>query len=191
MFKSKKRKEFEKRIALKKTLKALTKQVNKLEIQKNTFIKDGREAYSKGMKQQFNLAVAGLKISLEQKKRLETMLMNLKITSQLKDISKLTVDFLEQMRTVSKDLIKITDVKSFHKVSSDFETALKRFSNQTENMESFLDDAEKEIEEVGTNEGQLKSNEAIDLILDGLGEKQTSQSFNDFKEKVMNNQSKE
>ena len=191
MFKSKKRKEFEKRIALKKTLKALTKQVNKLEVQKNTFIKDGREAYSKGMKQQFNLAVAGLKISLEQKKRVETMLMNLKITSQLKDISKLTVDFLGQMRTVSKDLIKITDVKSFHKVSSDFETALKRFSNQTDNMESFLDDTENEIKEVGTNEGQLESNEAIDLILDGLGEKQTSQSFSDFKEKVMNNQSKE
>ena len=191
MFKSKKRKEFEKRIALKKTLKALTKQVNKLEVQKNTFIKDGREAYSKGMKQQFNLAVAGLKISLEQKKRVETMLMNLKITSQLKDISKLTVDFLGQMRTVSKDLIKITDVKSFHKVSSDFETALKRFSHQTDNMESFLDDTEKEIKEVGTNEGQLESNEAIDLILDGLGEKQTSQSFSDFKEKVMNNQSKE
>ena len=119
------------------------------------------------------------------------MLMNLKITTQLKDISKLTVDFLEQMRTVSKDLIKITDVKSFHKVSSDFEMALKKFSHQTDNMQEFLDTSENEIKEVSENESHIKSNEAIDLILDGLGEKNHNQSFSDFKEKVMNNQSKE
>lgn len=188
MFKSKKQKEFEKRIAQKRLLKELSNQIKKLDMQKNAFIRDGQEAYSKGMKQQFNLAAAGLRISLNQKKRVETMLMNLKITSQLKDISKVTVDFLKQMKSVSKDLIKITDLKSFDKISNDFEFALRRFSNQTENMENFIDGSEKSIINTDSkiNEGDIKDNEAVDLILDSMKDENINHSFEEFKNKILN-----
>ena len=188
MFKTKKQKEFDKRIAQKKLLKELSNQIKKLDMQKNAFIRDGQEAYSKGMKQQFNLAAAGLRISLNQKKRLETMLMNLKITSQLKDISKVTVDFLKQMKSVSKDLIKITDLKSFDKISSDFEFALRRFSSQTENVENFIDDSEKTITNTNSNinEDDIKDNEAVDLILDSMKDEKINHSFDEFKNKILN-----
>lgn len=193
MFKSKKQKEFEKRIAQKRLLKELSNQIKKLDMQKNAFIRDGQEAYSKGMKQQFNLAAAGLRISLNQKKRVETMLMNLKITSQLKDISKVTVDFLKQMKSVSKDLIKITDLKSFDKISNDFEFALRRFSNQTENMENFIDSSEKSIINTDSkiNEGDIKDNEAVDLILDSMKDENINHSFEEFKNKILNDNSEE
>jgi hypothetical protein len=193
MFKSKKQKEFEKRIAQKRLLKELSNQIKKLDMQKNAFIRDGQEAYSKGMKQQFNLAAAGLRISLNQKKRVETMLMNLKITSQLKDISKVTVDFLKQMKSVSKDLIKITDLKSFDKISNDFEFALRRFSNQTENMENFMDGSEKSIINTDSkiNEGDIKDNEAVDLILDSMKDENINHSFEEFKNKILNDNSEE
>lgn len=188
MFKTKKQKEFDKRIAQKKLLKELSNQIKKLDMQKNAFIRDGQEAYSKGMKQQFNLAAAGLRISLNQKKRVETMLMNLKITSQLKDISKVTVDFLKQMKSVSKDLIKITDLKSFDKISSDFEFALRRFSSQTENVENFIDDSEKTITDTNSNinEDDIKDNEAVDLILDSMKDEKINHSFDEFKNKILN-----
>ena len=188
MFKTKKQKEFDKRIAQKKLLKELSNQIKKLDMQKNAFIRDGQEAYSKGMKQQFNLAAAGLRISLNQKKRVETMLMNLKITSQLKDISKVTVDFLKQMKSVSKDLIKITDLKSFDKISSDFEFALRRFSSQTENVENFIDDSEKTISNTNSNinEDDIKDNEAVDLILDSMKDEKINHSFDEFKNKILN-----
>jgi hypothetical protein len=193
MFKSKKQKEFEKRIAQKRLLKELSNQIKKLDMQKNAFIRDGQEAYSKGMKQQFNVAAAGLRISLNQKKRVETMLMNLKITSQLKDISKVTVDFLKQMKSVSKDLIKITDLKSFDKISNDFEFALRRFSNQTENMENFIDSSEKSIINTDSkiNEGDIKDNEAVDLILDSMKDENINHSFEEFKNKILNDNSEE
>jgi hypothetical protein len=193
MFKSKKQKEFEKRIAQKRLLKELSNQIKKLDMQKNAFIRDGQEAYSKGMKQQFNLAAAGLRISLNQKKRVETMLMNLKITSQLKDISKVTVEFLKKKKSVSKDLIKITDLKSFDKISNDFEFALRRFSNQTENMENFMDGSEKSIINTDSkiNEGDIKDNEAVDLILDSMKDEKINHSFEEFKNKILNDNSEE
>ena len=193
MFKSRKQKEIEKRIAQKRLIKKLSNQVKILDSKKNSFLKDGADAYSKGMKQQFNLAVAGLRISLNQKKRVESMLMNLKITSQLKDISKLTVDFLKQMKSVSKDLIKITDLKSFDKISNDFDIALKRFNNQTENLENFIDGAEKTISntENKINNDNISNVEAIDLILDSIKHEKTNQSFAEFKEKILNDNSGE
>ena len=193
MFKSRKQKEIEKRIAQKRLIKKLSNQVKILDSKKNSFLKDGADAYSKGMKQQFNLAVAGLRISLNQKKRVESMLMNLKITSQLKDISKLTVDFLKQMKSVSKDLIKITDLKSFDKISNDFDIALKRFTNQTENLENFIDGAEKTISntENKINNDNISNVEAIDLILDSIKHEKTNQSFAEFKEKILNDNSGE
>jgi len=186
MFKTKKQKEFEKRIAQKRLLKELSNQIKKLDMKKNAFIREGQEAYSKGMKQQFNLAAAVLRISLNQKKRVETMLMNLKITSQLKDISKVTVDFLKQMKSVSKDLIKITDLKSFDKISSDFDFALRRFTSQTENMENFINDSEKSIINTDSkiNEGDIKDNEAVDLILDSMKDENINHSFEEFKNKI-------
>jgi len=193
MFKTKKQKEFEKRIAQKRLLKELSNQIKKLDMKKNAFIREGQEAYSKGMKQQFNLAAAGLRISLNQKKRVETMLMNLKITSQLKDISKVTVDFLKQMKSVSKDLIKITDLKSFDKISSDFDFALRRFTSQTENMENFINDSEKSIINTDSkiNEGDIKDNEAVDLILDSMKDENINHSFEEFKNKILNDNSEE
>ena len=193
MFKTKKQKEFEKRIAQKKLLKELSNQIKKLDMKKNAFIREGQEAYSKGLKQQFNLAAAGLRISLNQKKRVETMLMNLKITSQLKDISKVTVDFLKQMKSVSKDLIKITDLKSFDKISSDFDFALRRFTSQTENMENFINDSEKTIINTDSkiNEGDIKDNEAVDLILDSMKDENINHSFEEFKNKILNDNSEE
>jgi hypothetical protein len=187
MFKSKSQKEFDKKMALKRTLRELSKQANRLNTQKESFINDARDAYSKGLKQQFTLAISGLKIALAQKKKVESMLLNLKITSQLKDISKMTVDFLDQMKSVSKDMIKLTDIKSFEKVSEEFELAMEKFSEQTDQMESFLENTDESFQNSLVNENDIDNNEVMSLIFDGLNvDSKFDTTFEEFKESVMN-----
>jgi len=190
MFKSKRQKELEKRMAVKRTMRELSKQIKRLDMQKDAFITEGKEAYSKGLKQQFNLAVSGLRISLAQKKKVESMLLNLKITAQLKDISKMTVDFLGQMKAVSKDMIKLTDMKAFQKVSAEFEIAMDRFSDQTDQMESFLEDTDTSFQETLVDKDDINDEEVMSLIFDSLQDGQkTDQSFEEFKESVMKQKS--
>ena len=190
MFKSKRQKELEKRMAVKRTIRELSKQIKKLDTQKDSFISQGREAYSKGLKQQFNLAISGLRISLAQKRKVESMLLNLKITSQLKDISKMTVDFLNQMKNVSKDMIKLTDMKAFEKVSSEFEVAMDRFSDQTDHMESFLEDTDTSFQETLVDKDDIHDEEVMALIFDSLEDNQKmDKSFEEFKESVIKQKS--
>lgn len=191
MFKSKSQKELEMRMALKKTLREMERQIKKLDDQKESFIKEGKEAYEKGLKQQFSLAVSGLRITMAQKKKVESMLLNLKITAQLKDISQMTVDFLGQMKAVSKEMIKLTNEKAFQKVAADFEFAMDKFSTQTDQMETFLEDSDASFQETMVDSNDINDEEVMSLIFDELktGGTMKDSSFEAFKNSILNNKS--
>jgi hypothetical protein len=188
MFRSKSQKDLKKRMLLKKTTREMGKQIRALDNQKEAFIQDGKEAYEKGLKQQFNLAVSGLRITLSQKKKVESMLLNLRITSQLKDISQMTVDFLGQMKSVSKEMIKLTNEKAFQKVAAEFDFAMDRFATQTDQMESFLEDSDTSFQDTMVDQDDINDDEIINLILDGLNrDKAKDSSFEAFKDSVLKN----
>ena len=191
MFKSKSQKELEMKMALKKTVREMERQIKKLDEQKEAFIKEGKQAYEKGLKQQFSLAVSGLRITLGQKKKVESMLLNLRITAQLKDISQMTVDFLGQMKAVSREMIKLTNEKAFQKVAVDFEFAMDKFSNQAEQMETFLEDSDASFKDTMVDQNEIKDEEVISLIFDELqatGEVKDA-SFEAFKNSILDNKS--
>jgi ERCC4-related helicase len=183
MFKSKADKDLEKRMALKKTLNAMEKQIKKLEEQKIHFIEQGKRAHQKGLKQQLNLAISGLKMTLSQQKKVEAMLLNLQITSQIKDVTSMTTEFLGQMGTVSKEMIKLTDDKQFKKISKDFEAAMQGVLAHGEKMEIFMETAEESFEDIAADPNDVNDKEVLALIVDDSGFNDLSQdlTFEQFK----------
>lgn len=136
------KKEIEKKMLINRTVKSMEKQINKLEEQKKTYIEAGKIAKQKGLTAQYNLALSGLRMTIAQQRRVHEMKLNFEITSQMKDMAKMTTEFLKGMGTLSKDMMKLTKEKDFLKVQKQFTEAMTSVEIQTEQMEAFMDDTE-------------------------------------------------
>lgn len=135
-------KEMKKKMLVKQTINAMTKQIQKLEEQKQKYIEAGKEAKMRGLTEQYNLALSGLRMTIMQQKKVCEMKLNFEITSQIKDMSKMTAEFLRGMGSLSKDMLKLTKDSNFQKVSKQFAEAMMSIEMQTEQMEIFMDDTQ-------------------------------------------------
>ena len=141
----------------------MNKQISKLEDQKKVYISAAKRAKKLGLMNQYNLAVTGLKMTMAQQKRAQEMLLNFEITSQMKDMTVMTHEFLGGLSLLSKEMTKLTNSKDFAKVQQQFEAAMEGVQTQTEQMDIYLamdevsdDDIDKRLDEIskkikGTN----------------------------------------
>lgn len=136
------KKEIEKRMLIKKTINSMNKQIQKLEEQKKVYIEAGKQAKQNGLTAQYNLALSGLRMTIAQQKRVYEMKLNFEITSQMKDMSQMTSEFLMGMGTLSKDMMKLTKEKDFLRVQKQFTEAMTGVEMQTEQMEEFMDETQ-------------------------------------------------
>ncbi|MDE6583212.1 MAG: hypothetical protein K2K31_00990, partial [Clostridia bacterium] len=111
LFKSKQEKEIEKKMLVKRTINAMNKQINKLEAQKQVFIDSAKRAKQRDLDAQYNLALSGYKMTVQQQKRSQEMLLNFEITAQMKDVNMMTAEFLHGMSDLSKEMTKFADAK--------------------------------------------------------------------------------
>ena len=102
------KKEIQKKMLIKQTINSMNKQIQKLEEQKKSYIEAGKQAKQQGLSAQYNLALSGLRMTIAQQRRVYEMKLNFEITSQMKDMSKMTVEFLDGMSSLSKDMMKLT-----------------------------------------------------------------------------------
>lgn len=164
IFKSKETKEFEKKITLKKTVNEMGKQLKVLKEQKNIYIEKAKEAKKHGLPNELNLAISALKSAMAQEKKIREMKINFEIMISLKDMLKTTSEFLEGMKTLSKDMVKLTDDRQFSKVAKQFGLAMMSTEKQKERVELFLEDSKDSFSSIG--ETPDVSNEEIMSLID-------------------------
>ncbi len=181
------KKEIEKRMLIKRTVSEMEKQIQKLEKQKEAYIEMGKQAKQRGLTAQYNLALSGLRMTIAQQRRVYEMKLNFEITSQMKDMTKMTSDFLAGMGSLSKDMMKLTKETDFKKVQQQFEEAMMGVAVQAEQMEEFMEETESsfsthsasseadnaELEALMTNEASMEGSTESDIEkeLDALKKK--------------------
>lgn len=162
----KENRELKKKMLIKKTINEMDKQINKLEQQKQTYIKTGADAKRSGLEAQYNLAVTGLRMTIVQQKRVQQMKLNFEIISQMKDMARMTTEFLAGMSTISKDMLKITKEVNFKKVTENFENAMMGVEVQTEQMESLMDETESSFANNFNKDGDEKRE--VEALIDNV-----------------------
>ena len=167
LFKSKQEKEFEKKMAIKKTINEMNKQIDKLSAAERNFIDLAKQAKKENIPNQYKLALSGLRSTITQKKRVQEMLLNFQIMNQTKDILSTTSEFLQGMGSLSKDMAKLCDEKQFNAVSKDFEKAMMATTAQEERMEMFLDNSRDSFESL-SKEGTSASNSEGDAEIEAI-----------------------
>lgn len=188
LFKSKQEKEIEKKMLIKRTINTMNKQINTLEEQKKVFVEKAKTAKKNGLDAQYNLALTGYKMTLLQQKRAQEMLLNFEITSQMKDMTMMTKEFLGGMSVLSKEMAKLADEKEFIKVQKQFELAMGNAERQAEQMDMFMETSQdtfrsaqgstdsiddKEIKELIDRQAEMDEldDDAIDKELEALKKK--------------------
>ena len=182
------KKELEKKMLINKTINTMNKQIQKLEEQKKVYIEAGKTAKQKGLTAQYSLALSGLKMTLTQQKRVYEMKLNFEITSQMKDMSQMTVQFLDGMSSLSKDMMKITKEKDFLKVQKQFNEAMMGMEMQTEQLENFMDDTQSAFS-TGTMSSESENAEIEALFTntaaaDGMTESMIDKELEALKKKI-------
>ena len=166
------KKEMEKRMLIKRTISAMEKQIQKLEEQKKVYLEAGKQAKQKGLTAQYNLALSGLRMTIAQQRRVYEMKLNFEITSQMKDMSKMTSEFLEGMGSLSKDMMKLTKQKDFAKVQKQFGEAMMGVEMQTAQMEDFMDETEAMF--ASSTPGSEEDNRELDALMSNAAGADTS-----------------
>ena len=195
LFRTKQQKEIQKKMLVKRTVNSMNKQIARLEEQKKVFIDAVKRTKEKNLDAQFNLALSGYRMTVQQQKRAQEMLLNFEITAQMRDVTMMTTEFLKGMSVISKEMSKLADAKEFEKIQAQFEEAITAVETQTEQIDSFMeisqesfasagkakdgkdinaDDFEKFIMEASSSE--QASNEDIDKEIEELKKKIDSEA---------------
>ena len=167
--KSKSDKELEKRMAFKKTVNELNKQINKLTDAERTYLNIARKAKENNLSNQYSLAISGLRSTVAQKKRVQEMLLNFEIMNQSKDVALMTTEFLKGMGSLSKDMMKLCDEKQYNQVLKQFNMAMLSSEKQEQQMQLFMENSKDSFENIA--DIQCKSDntsEIEELIGDSL-----------------------
>lgn len=165
LFKSKQTKSIEKKMLVRKTLNTMNKHIKELEEQKGTYLQAAKTARQKNLPMQYNLAISGLKMTIAQEKKAYEMLLNFEITSQMKDMSLMTTEFLKGMGVLSKEMARLTNNKEFEKVQKQFEVAMEGVEMQTEKMDMFLEMNQSTFAS-HANDGNRISDDEISALVD-------------------------
>lgn len=164
LFKSKATKQLEQKLIIKRTINNMNKQINDLEAAKKTYIDKAKIAKRNGLESQYNLAMSGYKMTIAQQKRAQEMLLNFELTSQMKDMSAMTGEFLKSLSILSKEMVKLTKDKEFFKVQQEFERAMQGVENRTEQMDAFMEMSEDGFRNSTTSEDTISDEEFARII---------------------------
>lgn len=164
LFKSKQEKNLEQKLAIKKTLNNLNKQIEELEKKKKTAIEKARVARENGLTVEYNLALSLYRASVSQQKRAREMLLNFEITNQMKDMASLTKEFLKGLSILSREMVNLTNNKDFLKVQQQFEKAITGVETQSKQLDTMMDTSEQKFTEVTNNEEAITDEDFASLV---------------------------
>lgn len=164
LFKSKQEKNLEQKLAIKKTLNNLNKQIEELEKKKKTAIEKARVARESGLNAEYNLALSLYRASVSQQKRAREMLLNFEITTQMKDMASLTKEFLKGLSILSREMVSLTNNKDFLKVQQQFEKAITGVETQSKQLDSMMDTSEQKFTEVTNSEDAISDEDFANLV---------------------------
>lgn len=164
LFKSKQEKNLEQKLAIKKTLNNLNKQIEELEKKKKTAIEKARVARESGLNAEYNLALSLYRASVSQQKRAREMLLNFEITTQMKDMATLTKEFLKGLSILSREMVSLTNNKDFLKVQQQFEKAITGVETQSKQLDSMMDTSEQKFTEVTNSEDAISDEDFANLV---------------------------
>ena len=139
--KSKEEKALERKIAVKNGIRSLEKVSKKLESKQDELLGIAREAREKGVKQQYAMAVSGLKMIIAYRKKSEAMVLQLKLAESMRDLTTISSKFVNLMGGLGKELTTVANSINSAKNQMEFEKGMASAEMAMDQLSDFMEDA--------------------------------------------------
>lgn len=136
---SSEKKRIKEQMLINQAIAAVKKQLADLESSRKHYIKAAATARANGIASQYALAKNAIRIVTAQKTVVEQMLLNLQISSQIKDVSEMTKSFADGMKILTGSITDTTDSLDFEKVTRQMNKAMISTQMKQAESDSFLD----------------------------------------------------
>jgi hypothetical protein len=130
------------RMAMRRGIADLKRWERSLEKKRADMIRLGQEAKRQGIRDQYALALSGLKMIMAQIQRAKKMQLQLNLVETMRDLSTISSGFVGMMGKVGKEIEKVTGNVDFMKNQMKFEQGMMSIDDMMGQLESFMDDAD-------------------------------------------------
>ena len=149
LFKSKAEKEMEARMAIRNNIRQLEKSKKAMQKKQDEMIKLAQEAKQKGVSQQYAMAVSGLKMIMAYQRRCDAMILQIKMTETMRDLTVMSSKFIKLMGNVGEEVTKVAKTANFAQNQMAFEKGMMASEAAMDQLESFLEDSGMAFEQNG------------------------------------------
>lgn len=158
------KKELKERMLVNNAMSNIKRQIALLEKSRNKYIEFAKDARLNGIKSQYDVAKSAIRMATQQKNVLEQMLLNIEISSQIKDVSNMTKTFADGMGLLSGSITETTTNMNFEKTTELMNKAV--IGTQAKNVElnTLLETTGSTFENMSSTSGV--SNDEIDALID-------------------------
>ncbi len=162
---SKEKKRIKEQMLIRNAITTINRQLADLESSRKKYIAAAATARANGIASQYNLAKNAIRIVTAQKTVVEQMLLNLQISSQIKDVSEMTKSFADGMKLLSGSITDTTDSMNFEKVTKQMNKAM--LSTQMKQVESdmFLEATQDAFAGFATSSSGSVGEDEIDRLI--------------------------
>ena len=136
-------------------IRELEKTNKTLEKKKDEMLAFAREAREKGVKQQYAVAVSGLKMIINYQKRSEAMVQQAKMAESMKDLTRISSKFVNLMGAMGKEVAKVAKSTNYAKNQMEFEKGMASAEMAMDQLESFMEDAGMGFTDIEMGEEEL------------------------------------
>lgn len=155
-----------KRAELKKKSAKINAFVSSLEKQKVSYLDKAKDAKQRGETATYKLAKTGLNNTVSQLKRAKEMQLNLEITSELKEMSISSKEFLETMGVLAKRISKLNRSTNFKKLNKSINDAIDGIQKTGLGLDAVMESTQSSFESLVAVSGSLPDEE-LERFIDG------------------------
>lgn len=161
---SNEKKMMKERMLITSAMSNIKRQIANLDKFREKYIQHAKTAREQGIASQYNLAKSAIAMATSQKNLLSQMLLNIELSSQIKDVSAMTKTFADGMQVLSGSITETATGLNFEKTTALVNQAVMGVEQKNMELDSMLSMNASSFDSIASN-SDIKSDE-IDALID-------------------------
>lgn len=149
LFKSKERREAERRLKIRRTKSRLAKQVGQLQSQRERYLKMGEQAAREGKRDKVRMLAKAVLQFRRMEKRFQDVLLTLEMFEAQKEMMGVQGDFVAAMKGAALSIRDANVTKELAGMEEQFQRALAMSEEASDQLDAFLEDGAETMVEIG------------------------------------------
>lgn len=181
---SKESKALKERMFIQQAITTIKRQLDSLEKSRKKYLDAAKTAKLKGIDSQYNLAKSAIRTVTTQKTVLEQMLLNIEISSQMKDVGEMTKNFADGMQVLSGEIVQTATSLNFDKAQKQMNKAVIGTEMKNMQLDNLLDSTAARFESMSSSAADDELDKLINEQITATSDDELSKEIDELEKKL-------